>query len=93
MYRYSLTDFRANLTAGGEMKPYEPTEEEAALAVSASTAVEADFSGVDLLFGEDGPLVCEVNSNAHFKNLYQCTGVNTAYEILKFIKEKENYGR
>lgn len=89
MYRYSRTDFRANLTAGGEMKPYAPTEEEIALAVRASTAVEADFSGVDLLFGEDGPLVCEVNSNAHFKNLLQCTGVNTAYEILNYIKEKE----
>lgn len=89
MYRYSLTDFRANLTAGGEMKPYNPTEEEIALAVRASTAVEADFSGVDLLFGEDGPLVCEVNSNAHFKNLLQCTGVNTAYEILNYIKEKQ----
>lgn len=93
MYRYSLTDFRANLTAGGEMEPYEPTEEEIALAIRASTAVEADFSGVDLLFGEDGPLVCEVNSNAHFKNLLQCTGVNAAYEILKYIKEKESYGR
>lgn len=89
MYRYSQTDFRANLTAGGEMKPYAPTEEEIALAIRASTAVEADFSGVDLLFGEDGPLVCEVNSNAHFKNLLQCTGVNTAYEILNYIKEKE----
>lgn len=90
MYRYSRTDFRANLTAGGEMKPYAPTEEEIALAIRASTAVEADFSGVDLLFGEDGPLVCEVNSNAHFKNLLQCTGVNTAYEILNYIKEKES---
>lgn len=89
MYRYSSTDFRANLTAGGHMRPYEPTEEEISLAVRASTAVEADFSGVDLLFGEDGPLVCEVNSNAHFKNLLDCTGVNTAYEIINYIQIKQ----
>lgn len=89
MYRYSETDFRANLTAGGSMRGYEPTEEEKSLAVRASTAVETDFAGVDLLFGRDGPLVCEVNSNAHFKNLFDCTGVNTAWEILNYIQKRE----
>lgn len=88
MYRYSTNDFRANITAGGSMKPYEPTKEEKELAICAASAVGADFAGVDLLFGEGGPLVCEVNSNAHFKNLYECTGCNTAYEILQYIREE-----
>ena len=53
----------------------------------AARAVGADFAGVDLLFGSSGALLCEVNSNAHFKNLMDCTGVNTAEKILDYIRE------
>ena len=50
-------------------------------------AIGLDFAGVDILFGEqEEPIVCEVNSNAHFKNIYDCTGVNTADYILEYIK-------
>lgn len=84
--RYSDSDFRANITAGGKMEPYTPSEEEKALALRAAKAVGADFAGVDLLFTPQEPLVCEVNSNAHFKNLLSCTGVNTAREILRFLR-------
>lgn len=87
MYRYSENDFRANITNGGHMKAYEPTEEEIELAVRATEAVGADFAGVDLLFGKEGPLVCEVNSNAHFVNIMECTGVDTSVEIMRYIKE------
>lgn len=87
MYRYSDTDFRANVTAGGKMKNYTPSEEESSLALRAARAVGADFAGVDLLFGSEGPLVCEVNSNAHFKNIQTCTGVPVAEEIIQYICE------
>ena len=91
MYRYSETDFRANVTAGGHMRSYEPSDEETQLAIHAAHATGCDFAGVDLLFGEDGPVVCEVNSNAHFKNLLDCSGVNTAEEIIKYvIQQTEN---
>ena len=86
MYRYNDNDFRANITNGGSMKPFEPTPEMAAMAVSACKALDLDFAGVDILFGEDDtPILCEVNSNAHFKNLYDCTGINTADAIMRHI--------
>ena len=89
MLRVSETDFRANLTAGGKMYPYDPTEEEQKLAIRASQLIGADFAGVDLLFGEDGlPVLCEVNSNAHFKNMYECTGVDVAQAMMEYVKEK-----
>lgn len=69
------------------MESYEPSSEEIDLAIRAARAVGASFAGVDLLFGSDGPLVCEVNSNAHFKNLLSCTGINVAEEILTFIQK------
>ena len=87
MYRYSDTDFRANVTAGGKMKNYTPSKEESSLALRAARAVGADFAGVDLLFGAEGPLVCEVNSNAHFKNIQTCTGVPVAEEIIQYLCE------
>ena len=85
MYRYSENDFRANITAGGKMKDYTPSKEECELAVKASHAVGTSFAGVDLLFGKDGPIVCEVNSNAHFKNIQTCTGVAVADKIVEWI--------
>lgn len=89
MYRYSdRGDFRANISNGGKMEAYIPSEEEKALAIACCEVIGLDFAGVDLLFGEEGkPLVCEVNSNAHFKNMYDCTGVNGADEIISYIKK------
>lgn len=86
MRRYSENDFRANITAGGKMEAYQPDEKACTLAIEACKAVKCDFAGVDLLFGKDGEyLVCEVNSNAHFKNLLDCTGINAAEYIIKYI--------
>ena len=41
------------------------------------------------MFGKQGePVLCEVNSNAHFKNIYDCMGVNVADEIMEYILNK-----
>lgn len=87
MLRYNEKgDFRAGITSGGSMAPYVPTEKQEALAVSVCKKLGLDFAGVDFLFGENGELIlCEVNSNAHFKNLYDCTGVDAAAEIMNYI--------
>lgn len=88
MIRTSEHDFRANITAGGSMHSYEPEQKAMDLAILAVKKLGGDFAGVDLLFTEHGYVICEINSNAHFKNLYQCTGVNTAACILEYIKEE-----
>ena len=80
-------DFRSNITLGGHMDPYTPTEAEAEIALRAVQALGLDFAGVDVLFGENGPLICEVNSNAHFKTTLECTGVNMADAIFKYIRK------
>lgn len=86
MYRYSDNDFRANVTNGGSMKPYTPDDAQCELAVRAVKALGLDFAGVDVLFGEDDePILCEVNSNAHFKNIDECTGSDIAKEIIGHI--------
>ena len=85
MERYNEHDFRANITNGGSMRRYEPTEEELQMARQVMKELQLDFAGVDIMFGKDGPVLCEVNSNAHFKNIYDCTGVNVADAIMEYI--------
>lgn len=89
MIRKASNDFRANVTAGGTMQAYEPSREEVEMAVRAVKAIGADFAGVDLLFGPDeSALVCEVNSNAHIRNIYDCTRINVADFIIDHIVHK-----
>lgn len=86
MERYNDNDFRANITNGGSMRVHEVTECELEIARSAMREIGLDFAGVDILCAEDGPLLCEVNSNAHFKNIFDCTGVNVADYIMEYIR-------
>ena len=88
MLRTNDHDFRANITNGGSMAAYTPSQAEAALAVNVCRALELDFAGVDILFSTEGPILCEVNSNAHFKNISDCTGVDVASHILRHIAGK-----
>jgi len=85
MLRVSRSDFRSNVTLGGTTEPYVLTREEEQAALAATKAVGADFAGVDVLFGADGPLVCEVNSNPHFKSTLDCTGVDLSRHVLQHI--------
>lgn len=85
MKRINNQDFRANISNGGYMEKYEPTEQEINLALKASECVGCDFCGVDILQSNKGPLVCEINSNAHLINIYKCTGENVAKDILQCI--------
>lgn len=89
MERVNEDDFRANITNGGTMKKYEPTKEQRDMALSVCRHLQLDFAGVDIMFGRDEePVLCEVNSNAHFKNIFDCTGVNVADCIMEYIAEK-----
>lgn len=87
MLRFSENgDFRANITAGGSAEPYTPNEEEEALAVRVCERLGLDFAGVDLLFGKSGsPVLCEVNSNPHFKSTFDVTDINVADKIFEYI--------
>ncbi|MDD5940444.1 MAG: RimK family alpha-L-glutamate ligase [Lachnospiraceae bacterium] len=89
MKRKNPADFRANITNGGTMEAYTPTKAQSEMALEVSRLLGLDFAGVDILFGEnDEPILCEVNSNAHIRNLLTCTGINAAEAILAHIHHK-----
>lgn len=89
VYRYNEDDFRSNLTIGGKMRGYEISETQAQEAIKACRALKLDFAGVDVMFGEeDTPVICEVNSNMHFRTTLDCTGVNLADLIMEHIAKE-----
>lgn len=93
MLRTSDKDFRANITAGGTMRRYEPSPEFTEFAVQCSRLVGAFFSGVDILFGKNGePILCEINSNAHMRNIFECTGVDVTESIIRLVKSEVSNG-
>ncbi len=82
-------DFRSNVTAGGRMEPIDPplTFQEAAL--SAARELGLDFAGVDLMYGEgETPIVCEVNSNAHFVNLDNALGISFEEMLAEYVLDE-----
>lgn len=84
--REAKDDFRANLTLGATAKTYVCSKFEEELAIKISKILNLDFCGIDFLKSSRGILVCEVNSNAHFKNLFDVTNINVADYIFEGIK-------
>jgi len=79
----------SNVTAGGRMEKINAPKSYIELAEKVSRILKLDFCGVDMLIGNNGePILLEVNSNAHFKNLYDCTGINTAEYIADYVIRK-----
>lgn len=81
--RTANNDFRANAKLNATLTAYDPDTATVALACAATKAVNANFAGVDILFGANGPLVCEVNSNPYILGTYKATAFNVAIPIFK----------
>lgn len=92
--RENASDFRSNVACGGSMKAIDLPSAYKNIAVRAVQELHASFAGVDLLIAEDGsPLLCEVNTNAHFAGLESVTGVNVAGEIVDFYLSLRPYAK
>ncbi|QLC32730.1 RimK family alpha-L-glutamate ligase [Halarchaeum sp. CBA1220] len=89
MRRYAPdNDWRTNVALGGSVEgvPDLPEEVEE-MAAEAAEVVGLDYAGVDIVEGEDGWFVLEVNPTAGFKGLYQATNISPAPHIAKLAIE------
>ena len=90
MMRSNENDFRANITNGGKMSEYKPTDEDLSLARNVMKCLKLDFAGIDIMHDKSGRAVfLEANSNAHFKNIYDLTGINAAEKMIEYIVVKD----
>ena len=85
MLRENKNDFRSNISSGGNGTKYEPDQEYVELAIKAVKALGLSFAGADVMFGEDGPIICEVNSNPQFASTLKATGINLADYLSNYI--------
>ena len=98
MLRINENDFRSNIARGGRGETADisaPENKEFIRAAErAARALELDYCGVDLLFGNNGePVICEVNSNAFFNGIESVTGVNIAAQYAEYIIETVKRGK
>ena len=89
MMRSNENDFRANITNGGKMSEYKPTDEDLSLARNVMKCLKLDFAGIDIMHDKSGRAVfLEANSNAHFKNIYDLTGMKEEEKMIEYIVGK-----
>lgn len=86
--RKSEKDFRSNVALGGTAEEYELPESAIKLCERVAEILGLDYCGIDLLFGEEGFLVCEVNSNAFFGGFERATNKNVAGAYAEYIIER-----
>ena len=91
MYRYAADeDWRTNVARGGSVEDATESLPDSveATARTATSAVGLDCAGVDLIEGEDGWFVLEVNPTAGFKGLFEATGRSPAPVIARLAIER-----
>ena len=88
MQRQSATDFRSNVALGGSAAAYELPRSAEKMCEKAASLLGLDYCGIDLLFGEDGFYLCEVNSNAFFGGFERATKKNVAGAYADYILSK-----
>lgn len=81
-----LGSFRANVHQGAHVEAHPLDEELEWLALRATEVLGLDVSGVDLVRGERGYSVIEVNSAPGFEGFERATNVNVAAEILRYVR-------
>jgi RimK family alpha-L-glutamate ligase len=81
-------DWRTNVALGGDVEGVPDLPQEAReMALDAADHIGLDYAGVDLVEGEDGWHLLEVNPTAGFKGLFEATGVSPAPYIAKLAIE------
>ena len=86
-------DFRSNLHRGGTAEPVKITAIERKTATLAAKAMGLRVCGVDLLRGNQGPVVMEVNSSPGLEGLENSTGIDVAGKIIDYLEKTYKEGR
>ncbi|HIF45286.1 MAG TPA: RimK family alpha-L-glutamate ligase [Candidatus Poseidoniales archaeon] len=86
-------EFRSNFHLNGTVEHVELSPEYAVVACRAARVLGLNVAGVDLLEGNDGPLVLEVNSSPGLEGIEKASGVNVAGEIIDYIIGESDFSQ
>ncbi|MBV0922944.1 RimK family alpha-L-glutamate ligase [Halomicroarcula limicola] len=91
MNRYAPDgEWRTNVALGGEVEDMtdQLPERVREIALNATDAIGLDYAGVDVIQGNDGYYVLEVNPTAGFRGLFKASGVSPAPYIAQLAIER-----
>jgi len=80
-------EFRSNVHRGGSVEAVELDEEFASTAVASAQIMGLRVAGVDMLEGDDGPMVMEVNSSPGLEGIERATRLDVAGSIIDYAQE------
>jgi ribosomal protein S6--L-glutamate ligase len=81
-------EFRSNVHRGGTATQVELSQEYETTAVRAAQIMGLDMAGVDMLEGNDGPQVMEINSSPGLEGIEGATKVDIAGQIIEQIEHQ-----
>jgi len=81
-------EFRSNVHRGGSATPVELPEEYKSQAIRAAQVLGLRVAGVDMLEGNDGPQIMEVNSSPGLEGIETSTGIDVAGAIIEELERK-----
>ena len=84
-------EFRSNVHRGGVAEPIELPEEYAATAVRSAQILGLRVAGVDMLEGNNGPQVMEVNSSPGLEGIETATELDVAGAVIDYIAAQVDF--
>jgi len=84
-------EFRSNVHRGGSTEAVELDAEYQRVAVQAAQIMGLRVAGVDMLEGEDGPLIMEVNSSPGLEGIETATELDVAGAIIDYIANQVDF--
>jgi ribosomal protein S6--L-glutamate ligase len=76
-------EWRSNSARGGSAEAHHPSPDEEKLAVAAATALGLGHCGVDMVRGDTGVVILEINPTPGFLRLEEATGIDVARALVE----------
>lgn len=81
-------EFRSNVHQGGRVEAVQLDPRYEETAIRAAQILGLQVAGVDMLEGDDGPKIMEVNSSPGLEGIERATGVDVADAIIAHLEER-----
>jgi RimK family alpha-L-glutamate ligase len=76
-------EWRSNSARGGFAQAYDASADEKKLAIAGAAALGLGHCGVDLVIGDAGPVILEINPTPGFLRLEEATGIDVARALVE----------
>jgi ATP-grasp enzyme of GAK system len=86
--RQSLGSWNTTTSSGGKYRPYTPSQEIVDLAWQAQNLFGLDFTCVDVMETDDGPMIFEVSAFGGFRGLQEACGLDASDHFAQYVLKR-----